>query len=1200
MFISPFRRFTSVGTLAVLLLLIFGVWYLTNPQRIGRMSEVLLSNVLGGPVTVRSGHLSLSGTLLLSGVELGAGEGKATLPLFSADSIEARFDWLSLLSGQLRATQLTAVRPTLYLIEDRATDRWNYERLRTPRAAETQASGEAPAAAARPAALPVIILREARVEWAEVNAGHLNRTGAAIIEGQLAPDAVVPTMYRFHMNQLLDVPAGLPAGGAAGAMVTGTWEVATNRFAAVTSNIPLSEQLHRSMPRQVRNWWDEHRLSGSLAQFRLSFDAEDGLVLGADLNRVSMVQTLQSEPGGPVHTVNFRNVRGTLTFGITRPLVRVSDLRGEVLGFAFTAEGEFRGASAESPFELTLKFPNANLTSDYPPLFLAFPAAQDLVQRIRPEGHFDLELSLKRLSWNGAVFPQGKVVCRVARMRFVHFPYPLSQVTGEILFNHEQVDFRNVTAKAEEASVTMTGTIGTVYDNPSCDFTVSSNNCIFDDRMGACLPDKYRKVWDAFAIRATGGFVCKVQHARSRSDEHHVSVEVNVTDGRGYYRSVPLVFTHATGKIKFEGQDARLEGLQLVTGKDESGRVRIDGVVTYAGESLEDLRPVIDVTADVPIDSGLLGALPEPLGRLVAGMDLGGRVTFAGSAARHEDGTPKFIGALTLRDVHAATRDRQIDLSHISATARIDEMKLTLAALAVDIGPHVQAHAVGVVDLAAHQGELRLAAVARDQPIPGEAPKLVPQAVREMWTAYKPSGAIDGDLAATVRLNFAGLDGGTGTTGAAASPPASAAASTTTRPAEPVALEHYVVHVHPKGIALAPANWPDQLTDIQGIITLTPGEIDLDEMTATSGPMSLSGKGTYHRETGKVTASGALISAVLPERWFVWLPESVSGFLKSQKAAGAVTIDVANLQRESAGQPWQFKGTTTFGKVSTQGVWGFNAERLAVDAAGTLNRDGTVDLEGKLTGVNFAISGRTLDTLSATIVASAQQKTLTFSDVAGTVASGHLQGSFQMWLETPPLPPRYEAKLTLTDAPLAALLLAPNATEEDRKRIGTGKVTASLAVQESMGANPERTGRGELIVRDGTIYDVPLAMGLMQVASLRLPVAHAFNKASMSYYLRDNKVTFERILLESPGINLAGLGTLSLKDKVLDLTLLTESPNDLKLPFITEIIQRTRNELFQLSVSGTLENPKVIPVPLSTIGTTLKALLPPRTPKEER
>jgi hypothetical protein len=138
-----------------------------------------------------------------------------------------------------------------------------------------------------------------------------------------------------------------------------------------------------------------------------------------------------------------------------------------------------------------------------------------------------------------------------------------------------------------------------------------------------------------------------------------------------------------------------------------------------------------------------------------------------------------------------------------------------------------------------------------------------------------------------------------------------------------------------------------------------------------------------------------------------------------------------------------------------------------------------------------------------------------------------------------------------------------------------------------------------LVVRDGTIYDVPLAIGLMQVATLRLPLAHAFDRASMSYYLRDNKVSFERILLESPGINLAGLGSLSLADKSLELTLLTESPNDLKLPIVTDLIRMARNELIQLSVTGTVDNPKVVPVTLSSVATTLQKLLPKRGGKEE-
>ena len=110
----------------------------------------------------------------------------------------------------------------------------------------------------------------------------------------------------------------------------------------------------------------------------------------------------------------------------------------------------------------------------------------------------------------------------------------------------------------------------------------------------------------------------------------------------------------------------------------------------------------------------------------------------------------------------------------------------------------------------------------------------------------------------------------------------------------------------------------------------------------------------------------------------------------------------------------------------------------------------------------------------------------------------------------------------LHDADLSRLLLPKAATDEERKRIGDGRVSATLAVQGTFGDRPDRTGRGELIIRDGKIYNVPLAMGLMQVVTLRLPVARAFNQAAMSYYLRDNKVTFEKFLLESPSINLAG------------------------------------------------------------------------------
>jgi hypothetical protein len=72
-----------------------------------------------------------------------------------------------------------------------------------------------------------------------------------------------------------------------------------------------------------------------------------------------------------------------------------------------------------------------------------------------------------------------------------------------------------------------------------------------------------------------------------------------------------------------------------------------------------------------------------------------------------------------------------------------------------------------------------------------------------------------------------------------------------------------------------------------------------------------------------------------------------------------------------------------------------------------------------------------------------------------------------------------------------------------------------------------------------------------------------------------------------------------LSSKAMDLSFVTETPDELYIPIISPIIRETRNELLQLSVSGTLDNPKVTPVPLSAIGNTLRALLP-RTKAESR
>jgi len=70
------------------------------------------------------------------------------------------------------------------------------------------------------------------------------------------------------------------------------------------------------------------------------------------------------------------------------------------------------------------------------------------------------------------------------------------------------------------------------------------------------------------------------------------------------------------------------------------------------------------------------------------------------------------------------------------------------------------------------------------------------------------------------------------------------------------------------------------------------------------------------------------------------------------------------------------------------------------------------------------------------------------------------------------------------------------------------------------------------------------------------------------------------------------MGTVSLATREMDMSFVTESPNEFSIPILTPILQETRNELLQLSVTGTLENPKITPVPLSAISNLLRAFFP--------
>lgn len=1163
MFISPLRRYTSIGTLAVMVGVLGGGWYVTRPERVSRLSQILLANVLNGDVEVGEARLSLEGTLQLSGVELKTKQSGKMVRLFRADQVEMRFDWLSLLSGHLRATQITAVRPTLYLVEDQQSGKWNFESaadLSSTRSTGTQA----PAIVAN---LPVILLREAKIQFAELRDGNYVETSATTVDGQLGPDASSPGAYRFSLQERSETPGIMPGD------VTGSWQIGANSFAASANRIVLTPQLQQSLPRSVRTWWDEHKLGGELNRLRVSFDSHDGLIVSVDLLGVSMIQPIGTEQGFSTRLdIPIENVSGSLEFGVSNGRLRIKGLRGRVMGFNVNVAGEFRGTSAGAPFDLSVKLPDAHI-GEYPAIVKEIPAAQDLLRRLRPHGDMSVDLNIFRSRWGDDVDVRGSVFCQDVSARFIHFPYPLEHVRGTIFFDSDLVTFKDVTAVAGESNVLINGQAGTSSSNHFTDFDVRSDNAILDNRLSTCLNTKYQNIWSQFNPTGAAKFICRVKRGREANSEQTVEVEVYPQDVRIMYVRFPYELTGVHGKLVLADEESRIEGLE---GNAPGGKVTISGEVKYPNGDLEKLEATVNVKADhVDFDRKLLAALPEEYQQWTRKLETSGTATIQATVRSPVGEDLDIRGGADIQNATIRAADGTWEAHNVNAQITRAGSKMDLKQLTAETGPDGKARLTlgGQINEMPGGYQLAIQGSIDDFTLPANAP-LLPEEWKKNWTRYKPAGVVDArfnvQLDAPMTTSTGGKQQSVGDW-----------------------IKDYRVDVESHDVSVTPEGWPDKVDRINAQVMMTPARIEVQRISAHSDTLTVNGSGIFDRGSKITELSVRGQSNSLPLKWVAVMPAGVRNLVDQLKPQSRITFDLKQIRRDaSVAQPtWSFEGDLRLNDLKTSGPLTLNAGHMALSGAGSWSDASALDFSGDLRGGNITLANRTMETFQSRIEATGARNSVAFQKMEGRIAGGVLQGN--LTLTTAP-DIRYEGQLVLNDADIALLALPDSATDEERRRIGTGKVTATLAVQESFAKNGDRTGRGDLVVRDGQIYNVPLSMGLLQLATLRMPMSRAFNSAQMSYYLRDQKVTFEKILLESPGVNLAGLGTLNLGDQTLDLRFVTETPNEIHLPIISGVLQGARNQLLQIQVSGPVDAPRIQPIPLDVVASTLQALLPKR------
>jgi hypothetical protein len=284
--LGRFRRVGMVLLLAVLCAVIFTYGRLTDSERVRHMAEGYLSDLIGCRVKVGGATLSVFEGLRLDDVRVyvdddptlsGAsrdGDG-STRPssttarsphaapdaeVFSARTFVIRYDYRSMLRGQLEATQIIAEKPHVLLTRDARRGSWNFRRIDPTRRARPGPTTTRPS---MPHRVPELLLRSARVELSELRDGTRARLGYLAIDGQLTPE---PTGERCDF-----VLQSRGVSDAVGALISGWVQLDTGQAFAEVRQLEFGGDLQSLLFEGPREWWARHELNGRVDTLKLDY-----------------------------------------------------------------------------------------------------------------------------------------------------------------------------------------------------------------------------------------------------------------------------------------------------------------------------------------------------------------------------------------------------------------------------------------------------------------------------------------------------------------------------------------------------------------------------------------------------------------------------------------------------------------------------------------------------------------------------------------------------------------------------------------------------------------------------------------------------------------------------------------------------------------------------------------------------------------
>lgn len=1194
---SRMRTLITLVILIFLLTLIGAYWFITDPQRVRQVSQSYLSDLIGGPVTIQHASLSIFEGLRLDGIRiLVDSEETPDSILLEAKSLHVGYNPAALLIGRIEATRILAIEPRIHLTEDVDSGMWNFQKLKT--AGPRSTSGGQKTLTIQPF-LPEIVLRNARFDYAQIMHGRRSQVGSLSIEGQLVPD-VSEGIYRFRLQS---------RGGTSGVfpIAEGWLEPSVGQLGLVLRDVEFVDEIKTILPAVVRRFWEQHHLAGRIGETRVRYFRRDsgraGFRVETDLDGVRLIvppeqwidgkeraridrwettlSRLASTPlGGSsvarllIHSIQptplqLDEVDGTFVF--TDESISISGLVARIENNRFSVEGQIAGYEPTSDFRLkvsSLRTENIRIP-EAPRYIRAMPwSVQEIYYRFRPAGEASFWLEIARSASQKPLL-RGQIQVHNATFTFDRFPYPIDRASGIMEIDRDPETglerLRIVSIKGygyqgganENATVEVSGTVSPLDDHAGADILVRGENLVSERLLIESMPPQTRQTVKRFDADQTGqlptfegAFECRIRCPQGPSRHWDIVTFLDIRKAKGKLSAFPYPLEDMSMQLAVHDTFIQIEQARM---DRDGGQILLTGRVDWSKRIPGTSEPLVQTdlkleAKDIPVDEVLINALPEKKRQWLRDLGLKGRLDVKGKIIPQGPDSDEPIPdlELILKEGTLRAPGQNLEAEQLIARGRLTASKAVIS------------HVSGYYKKSSLEGQASVDWTQEDKPVvvaSGQVRDLVldlslvqslPDRQRRAVEMLGASGTID--------LDFDYAAGG------------------------------YRVVIRLRSLSLLPPKLGIIFRDVGGRLVLNRDVINFEEVTARWGDAVLHASGTFEPRTGKLRCSLSGRDVLMDENGLKGLPESFRSRFRSVDPKGKLSFDFSRITVDPNGKSNDvgFEGSLWLEDVSLNPGLGLKGINGVFSGKGQIVEGKIKTFEGSTSLDSLEIAGRGVEKLTATVVKPIDQDLLQVSKIDGKIAGGQIGGQIDTLISSKD--PRFGLLLVLRNANVQEL------TGDMEKSID-GRLTASLSLEGRWDDPTSRRGRGDVSVEGQQMYRVPVLFGLMQIANLTLPVDDPLHQAGVRYSVEGRRVVLDAIDLRGKGVVMQGNGWIDFSTRKVQMSLVMANSAADAVPIFGDLIRGARQDLLQIRVKGSLEEPKFGASALNTITTTIDEVL---------